>query len=58
MSMCGSSEFASDKRCDCNDVGDVKVNADEGGGGVDCDCASGCDCCCDDEDWRVEIMAA
>lgn len=59
MSMWGSSESASEDKCACNVVGDVNVNADEGGCGVNCDCdvdCGGCDCCC--EDWRVERMAA
>ena len=56
--MWGSSESASDVRCACNVVGEVNVNADDGGCGVDCDCGCDSDGCSCREDWRVESIAA
>jgi hypothetical protein len=56
--MLGSSEPASESRCVCNVVGDVNVNADEGGCGADCDCVVVVIDDDDDDDWRAESMAA
>ena len=50
--MCGSSESASDESRVCNVVGEVNVNADDGGCGAVC--WDGCGC----ERAREERMAA